>query len=608
MASNKKIVALSRERTKLVDNIINALDKRTGTAQNALFRAMVEDFVDKLDKDGDRIKNTQRNRDLVSNIDKVYESYITTGQGAQLAASVVSGVSRIVQFNQKYFHSFGEKAKLAPVDKEVKETVGAWLGITQKGGVEKNGYLETLVKDYDTLQTLKDMGMNVVIGQKGFFEARKDMQDYIKGGEGKTGRLKSYYNNYVYDMFSQVDRSAGKIYGDKLQLNYAIYEGGIIKTSRQFCKDRNGKVFSREEIAEFDPQEARPPGYDPFRDLGGYRCRHHLNWVPDAVAFAMRPELRLKTPVPIAPPKVQVVGTEAPARQAANTAFDKIPQYKTKPFIFNASDRVLQKKADASASRMRTLQTRQQEERDEYQAISKQLQKPGLSVDERVDIQLKLAKFEEDYMELTRQINKEREIIQETNDTFRNRLVKGQAKSTGKITNASTKLTKDAAFMEKAQAAEDFFRVAARGYMEDLPVTIKLNKTTRDYAMGSEIFVQPKTKIQTIIHELAHQLERHNEVLKYSVDFLLDRTAGKQVKRLKDLNPAYGSNELYRDGGFYSPYVGKIYAALTGRNYKGYRATEVISMGLERMYSDPLGFYREDPEHFHFIHTLFFAK
>jgi len=109
-----------------------------------------------------------------------------------------------------------------------------------------------------------------------------------------SGRMSQYYRNFVYDTYSQVDRATGEVYAEKLGLQFAVYEGGIIKTTRKFCRERNGKVFHRTEIEKFDPKVAKPPNYNPFTDLGGYGCRHHLNWIPEALAYIMRPDAKGK--------------------------------------------------------------------------------------------------------------------------------------------------------------------------------------------------------------------------------------------------------------------------------------------------------------------------
>ena len=103
------------------------------------------------------------------------------------------------------------------------------------------------------------------------------------------------------------------------------------------------------------------------------------------------------------------------------------------------------------------------------------------------------------------------------------------------------------------------------------------------------------------MHELAHSLERNNYVMKQAVEFLERRAGDKPITSLgyKD------RREVYQDGGFFSNYVGKVYK---GDIYKGRRATEVISMGLEAMYRNPKLFYAQDKEHFELIYNLFFKR
>jgi len=60
-----------------------------------------------------------------------------------------------------------------------------------------------------------------------------------------------------------------------------LYAGTEIKTSRDFCKKRNGIIYSREVIESWNPLqwEGKIPGTDVKETLGGYRCRHHLSWL-----------------------------------------------------------------------------------------------------------------------------------------------------------------------------------------------------------------------------------------------------------------------------------------------------------------------------------------
>jgi hypothetical protein len=289
----KEVKKLADERTKVVDKNISNLEKAVEKSQNELGQA-ADDFVDELDKDDDgNLRNTLANKRRLALWDRVYDKYIQES-GVQVIKVIAEGVNSVLQFNGKYYGVFTTKAQLGKILTETKESIGDWLGITKRGGLVENGYLSRLLNDPTIRNNVRDSIFKSVVAQKGFFETKKGLRDFIAGNPQQAGALQKYYRNFVFDTFSQVDRTQAKIFADKLGFKYAIYEGGLIKTSREFCRKRNGKVFSREEIERFNPTEAKPPNYNPVTDLGGYGCRHHLNWVPDAVAFALRPELREK--------------------------------------------------------------------------------------------------------------------------------------------------------------------------------------------------------------------------------------------------------------------------------------------------------------------------
>jgi hypothetical protein len=290
---SEKIQGLTGTRTEIIDKIIADMETRVTVAQLALFKTVIDDYIAKLDIDEEgRIKNTVANKQRLQLLDGVYTRWVNV-QGVQLVNAVVASVQKTLDFNEKYFATFTAAGKLAPIMTEVKNIVADWLGITNRGGLVENGYLNTLLRDQTIKNTIKDSTFKSIISGKGFFEVKKDLADFIEGNKTKTGALQQYYRNYVYDTFSQVDRTQAKIIGDKLGVNkFAIYEGGLIKTSRQFCKERNGKVFTYAEIEQFNPPTAKQPNYNPFTDLGGYACRHHLNWVPQAVAYTLRPDLK----------------------------------------------------------------------------------------------------------------------------------------------------------------------------------------------------------------------------------------------------------------------------------------------------------------------------
>lgn len=124
------------------------------------------------------------------------------------------------------------------------------------------------------------------------------------------------------------------------------------------------------------------------------------------------------------------------------------------------------------------------------------------------------------------------------------------------------------------------------------------------------ITVNPDVKAKTITHEFGHVMEAESGAhFKAAVDFLTRRTGLKDsgdltaaTRPLSEItgNSVYGPKEKALDDHFQSAYVGKVYGASGPGSYKGFGATEVTSMGMERMHNDPVEFAREDPDHFRF--------
>lgn len=79
----------------------------------------------------------------------------------------------------------------------------------------------------------------------------------------------------------------------RLGLEHALYSGGIVEGTKQFCRKRNNKIFTIEQILQWKEASDRPTivDYDPFLDLGGNcchpdqeHCKHRLNYIPMEMA------------------------------------------------------------------------------------------------------------------------------------------------------------------------------------------------------------------------------------------------------------------------------------------------------------------------------------
>lgn len=141
-------------------------------------------------------------------------------------------------------------------------------------------------------------------------------------------------------------------------------------------------------------------------------------------------------------------------------------------------------------------------------------------------------------------------------------------------------------------------KIIERYVSKNLLTDVRVNKwNDREKADYGEIFVNGNTKPSTVAHEITHVIEMDKkDVLKKSMEFLQKRAKGQKAKSLKKLTGiAYRKWEFaYEDD--WAKLGGNVYS---GKVYNG--ATEILTMGIERLHENPLKFYRTDPEYFEFV-------
>lgn len=132
-----------------------------------------------------------------------------------------------------------------------------------------------------------------------FADVRDATESFIIGTNQKLGVVDNFnlVQHRVQDVFAEADRTMSNEYANQLQLNYFIYQGGEIKTTRAFCEERNGNVYTREEGASWNSLqwEGQKEGNNIFIDGGGYNCRHYLDWISYELAKQLRPNIERST-------------------------------------------------------------------------------------------------------------------------------------------------------------------------------------------------------------------------------------------------------------------------------------------------------------------------
>jgi len=61
------------------------------------------------------------------------------------------------------------------------------------------------------------------------------------------------------------------------------YAGNLVEKSRDFCIERAGNIYTIEQGKSWNSLDwaGKMVGVDFFIQIGGYFCRHHLEWIND---------------------------------------------------------------------------------------------------------------------------------------------------------------------------------------------------------------------------------------------------------------------------------------------------------------------------------------
>ena len=181
------------------------------------------------------------------------------------------------------------------------------------------------------------------------------------------------------------------------------------------------------------------------------------------------------------------------------------------------------------------------------------------------------------------------------------------------------------------RAMSDFARMmpnSALPGVDGRSVTVQVSRRIQraNADLGNDalkVLVNPRDHAREVIHELGHIAEQVDpDIRRRAVAFLQRRTGRTRSRLLRETTniSAYGDERARVSRSWLDPYMGKTYSSNDAAMYnegnaeqnpfwrRGMRtegrylsATEVVAMGLEWMYDDPIRLARGDPEMFDFI-------
>lgn len=265
------------------------LEKQLRKAEAMLLRTVINDHLAALKQSEGRLLSTVRN---IARANLVGRS-LDASNLPEMQVALKSFAEELLEISgrnaQYYFATGQDKEKVARIAKDLAQ-IRALIGLDGNGELLPDGYLYRLSKADELRETLRSELVTAVATRQSVQSVQRAFGNIILGSKDATGALVSYYRRFAYDAHTKVREVNNLHFADELGLNFFVYQGGVIKTTRDFCEKKNGRVFSREEALKGWPKDPdlidkkTRAQYRALIDRGRYNCRHFLMWISDTAA------------------------------------------------------------------------------------------------------------------------------------------------------------------------------------------------------------------------------------------------------------------------------------------------------------------------------------
>lgn len=290
LKASKDLDARQRARIKQ----LRGLDK-------ALFDELVRRIVEAVGTEDGKIKSGKGSASINRMIDLAF-GVVERSQLSEFKGSALGDLSKLIANGRDYFVAMDARP-MKEINAKVNRTMRRRLGLDPDTGKPIAGGAFDRLFDNEPMRTeVKQVVSRGITAKIPMAKMLKQLQVTVTGTPESPGLYSKALQNLVLDTYQQVDRAVSKEYGARLKLDTFIYAGGLIETSRDFCKKRNNKVFTEEEAAKWanDPTLPRTKkekdsgvltGYDPLVDMGRWQCRHRTRYISRELAKELRPDL-----------------------------------------------------------------------------------------------------------------------------------------------------------------------------------------------------------------------------------------------------------------------------------------------------------------------------
>ena len=271
MALPENLLKIIKDKNIRLENIPADFVSRLDKVQLEVLQRVTELLAGLKSKGGSLIISRE-NLAIADEINLLLPKVLTEGEYIRAVADFANQFDKQALVNDKYF----SKAFPGYARSEISETI---LLNAKKNAIE---FLIGTPTEAAFIEPIKQIINNAVVSGSSLTDLIQGIREFAVDDK----KLQKHAGQIAYDSFALSDRQYSKTVADDLGLEWFFYSGGLMKTSRCFCQERDGHFYSKDVVeswAELDWQ-GKMPGTNAqtiFSTAGGFRCQHSIMGVSE---------------------------------------------------------------------------------------------------------------------------------------------------------------------------------------------------------------------------------------------------------------------------------------------------------------------------------------
>lgn len=286
-----------------IDDSIKKIQSVIPKQERAIFEK-VSLIVKDLDIKNGKIEQSVKNLRTIGKVKAEIEQIVNSKEWKDEVKDYLKGFDEVAKLQNEYFKTIESKYTPPKLLAELKQqSIGATMNSLMEAGIGLNVT--------EQIQTI--LRQNITTGGS-YLEFTEALRESITSNKSGKGVLDRYVKQITTDALNQFSRQYSTLVADSLGLEWFIYSGAIIETSRTFCKalikkkyvhrselprvivgdfkefkDMDGKINEKTDLPEGMIAGTNVANFSTY--AGGWQCNHQIHPVN---ALAVPATLRAK--------------------------------------------------------------------------------------------------------------------------------------------------------------------------------------------------------------------------------------------------------------------------------------------------------------------------